>query len=339
MKTALLAVLFIPLLMPAAVSAQDQPKLKSAAAAPVSAQDAGKTRTFLFTYALTVKDLPRGKEASIWLPVPSDSAEQTVTIAAKKLPAKEQIGKDKQYGNQILFVKAKADAQGTVRAEIIYKVTRKEVVTKGDGTFLKPLAKERIDRFLEADKMVPVGGKGLSLIQDRKLPKDQFSAAKELYEVVNNHMKYSKEGKGWGRGDADWACDSKFGNCTDFHSLFIALARHEKIPSKFEIGFPIPTERGKGKVGGYHCWAWFLPDGRGWVPVDISEANRHPNLREYYFGNLTEDRVTFATGRDITLTPPQKGPALNFFVYPYVEVDGQLYETVDRAFAYEDVKQ
>ena len=70
-------------------------------------------------------------------------------------------------------------------------------------------------------------------------------------------MKYSKEGKGWGRGDSDWACDSKFGNCTDFHSLFISLARSQKIPAKFEIGFPLPDKRGAGDIPGYHCWAKF----------------------------------------------------------------------------------
>src|SRR6185369_7554919 len=119
-------------------------------------------------------------------------------------------------------------------------------------------------------------------------------------------------------------CESKFGNCTDFHSLFISLARGNKIPSKFEMGFSIPAKH-KGAIPGYHCWAWFMPNADGWIPVDISEANRFPDMKKYYFGNLTEDRVQFTTGRDITLDPPQSGPALNFFVYPYVEVDGQPY--------------
>jgi transglutaminase-like putative cysteine protease len=153
-------------------------------------------------------------------------------------------------------------------------------------------------------------------------------------------MEYKKEGKGWGRGDAEWACDSRFGNCTDFHSLFISLARSEKIPAKFEIGFPLPPQRGKGEIPGYHCWAWFLPDGKGWVPVDISEANRNPKMRDYYFGNLTENRVTFSTGRDINLLPAQDGPPLNYFIYPYVEVGGRPYpaDKVERQFSYEDVK-
>ena len=78
---------------------------------------------------------------------------------------------------------------------------------------------------------MPVDGKPLDLLKEnlkgKKLPGEQYAAAKVLYDVVNTHMKYSKEGKGWGQGDSVWACDSKFGNCTDFHSLFISMARQQ----------------------------------------------------------------------------------------------------------------
>jgi transglutaminase-like putative cysteine protease len=152
-------------------------------------------------------------------------------------------------------------------------------------------------------------------------------------------MKYSKHGIGWGQGDVVWVCDSKYGNCSDFHSLFISLTRAQKIPAKFEMGFPIPEKRGEGVVGGYHCWAWFLPDGKGWVPVDISEANREPKMKEYYFGNLTENRVTFTTGRDIELVPRQAAGPLNFFIYPYAEIDGRPHadDGIERSFTYQDV--
>jgi len=93
------------------------------------------------------------------------------------------------------------------------------------------------------------------------------------------------------------------------------------VPARFEIGFPLAPQRGHGSIGGYHCWAFFFSDEYGWVPVDISEADKHPELKDYYFGNLTEDRVTFSSGRDITLVPKQHAGPLNFFVYPYVEVD------------------
>src|SRR5947207_2846041 len=82
-----------------------------------------------------------------------------------------------------------------------------------------------------------------------------------------------------GQGDSVWACESKYGNCTDFHSLFISLARSQKIPAQFEIGFPIPEKRSAdemSEVPGYHCWAKFRPQGKGWIPVDISEASKNP---------------------------------------------------------------
>ena len=299
-----------------------------------------KSRHFEFTYAAVVKGLPPGKAARIWVPVPPSSSVQKVTMEKESinLPG-YKIGQEKLYGNRILYVEAKADAKGQIPLKISYQVQRYEVKTKGTALY-KPAPEERITRLLEPDAKVPLVGKPQSLLKDMKVAVDPTEAAKLFYDVVNRHMRYSKIGTGWGRGDAVWACDSKFGNCTDFHSLFISLARAHKIPAKFEIGFPLPPERGVGKVPGYHCWAWFLPEGKGWIPVDISEANRHPKLADYYFGNLTEDRVLFSTGRDIRLVPPQQGPPLNFFIYPYVEVDGKTYPqtNISNAFSFRDLQ-
>ncbi len=170
------------------------------------------------------------------------------------------------------------------------------------------------------------------------MPKNQLAAARVIYDVIDDDLKYGKDKPGWGNGDSVWACDSKTGNCTDFHSLFLSLARSRGIPAKFEIGFPLPDKRGAGDVPGYHCWAKFRPEGKGWVPVDISEANKHPEMRDYYFGNLTEDRVAFSTGRDLTLAPKQDGGPVNFLVYPYVEVDGKVWpqEKIEKKFSYQD---
>jgi len=300
-------------------------------------QAKGRSRTFLFTYAATVTDLKPGTKARIWLPLPPSSAEQDVTIESKDLPGEIKMGKDAEYGNQILYAELAAGKDGTIPLKIIYRVTRREVRgSKGEMTDDEKL----IARYLKADALVPVGGKSLELIKDRKVPENQVAAARVFYDAVNGHMRYSKEGTGWGRGDSDWACDSKFGNCTDFHSMFISLSRSRKIPAKFEIGFPLPAKRGRGDIPGYHCWAWFKPDGKGWTPVDISEANKAKDekMTDYYFGNLTEDRVAFSIGRDIELTPKQVGKPLNFFIYPYVEVDGKPYDKVQRKFSFEDVK-
>lgn len=295
-----------------------------------------RSRSFVFTYHVTITGLPARKGARIWMPVPPSNEEQDVQIGSKQLPAEGQTAREPKLGNQILYVRAEAGPDGTIPLEVTYRVTRREVKSS-----LQKLSKEpeQLALFLEPDAKVPISGKPLDLIKDRVLPKDHTAAARVLYDVVNSHMRYSKEGTGWGQGDAVWACQSGHGNCSDFHSLFISLARSQKIPAKFEIGFPLPPERGAGDIPGYHCWAKFHPRQNGWIPVDISEANKNPQLKNYYFGNLTEDRLTFSTGRDLDLVPKQDGPPLNFFVYPYVEVDHRPYaaEKVLKKFSYRDI--
>jgi transglutaminase-like putative cysteine protease len=295
-----------------------------------------RARTFRFTYAATVTGLPLGKDVRVWLPVPSSDQDQDVVIEARKLPAKDQIARESRYRNRILYLETKAPADGIVALALTYRVIRREVKADLEG---QPIDKENADRYLLPDARVPVGGKPLQLLQGKQLPADQLAAARVLYDLVNQHMRYDKTGTGWGRGDAVWACENGYGNCTDFHSLFISLARSNKIPAKFEIGFPLPPKRGSGLVAGYHCWAKFRPAGRAWIPVDISEANKNPRLRDYYFGSLTEDRVSFSSGRDLDLVPRQAGPPLNFFINPYVEVDGKAHppEKVTCHFSYSDL--
>jgi len=146
-------------------------------------------------------------------------------------------------------------------------------------------------------------------------------------------MKYDKSGSGWGRGDAVYACDVKTGNCTDFHALFIALARSAGIPARFAIGFTIPSQGTTGKIEGYHCWAEFRA-GDKWVPVDISEAAKAPKLADYYFGHHPANRLELSQGRWLEVQPPtQEGP-INFLVHPYVEVNGKVLKGTVGSYAF-----
>ncbi len=71
------------------------------------------------------------------------------------------------------------------------------------------------------------------------------------------------------------------------------------------------------------AWAWVHLEDRGWIPVDMSKADKHPELKEY-FGNLTADRVMFSVGRDLALTLTAMHGPLNFFVFPHVAMDGEM---------------
>jgi hypothetical protein len=291
----------------------------SAFCAPIPSGDAPlKSRTFYFTYAAKISGLSAGEPARVWVPVPSSGEDQRVERLSSELPGDPQTDRETNNGNQVLYFLANARADGAIVLSITYRITRREVAESPAHDLTDPP-----ERYLQPDRLVPIGGQPLTLLQGRTLPADQFQLAHLIYDVVDDHLQYRKDKPGWGRGDAVWACESGFGNCTDFHSLFISLARSEHLPAKFEIGFPIPEKRGSGQVVGYHCWAKVLVQGHGWIPVDISEANQHPSKRAYYFGHLDENRISFSTGRDLILVPAQARPPLNFFVYPYIEVAGK----------------
>lgn len=279
-----------------------------------------KTRNFEFNYATTISEMPPGAMAKVWFPVASDNTFQDVEMTQMQVPSVLHINVDRQFDNKIGFFEARVPESGQVKFSIRYRVNRHEASNDKQG-----LEETTRQRFLAASRMVPTDGKPTELLREKKLVSDPMELGGQLYEIVEQYMAYDKSKPGYGNGDVLWACNSKTGNCTDFHSLFISLARNQGLPARFEIGFPLPDDANEGSVKGYHCWAWFHTQ-NGWVPVDISEADKHPELKEYYFGRLTANRIAFSTGRDIELFPKSATKALNYFVYPHVEVDGVAVE-------------
>jgi transglutaminase-like putative cysteine protease len=298
---------------------------ENSAAAPVQSKatvgEKTPARMFDFNYGAKLLDVPKDASVKVWVPIAGTSAYQTVTLKEVDSPSEFEKNTEPKYNNEIGFFETKA-GEKPVEFNLVYNIVREEASIDDSET---TLTSEQKSQFLTANRLVPITGKPQELLTSIKIPEKTIDKGQALYDLVEQHMKYDKSNAGYGNGDAVWACDSKTGNCTDFHSLFISLARSQSIPARFEIGFPLPVDKTSGKIGGYHCWAWFHVDGKGWAPVDISEADKHPELKDFYFGKLTRDRVAFSSGRDITLVPEAKSEPLNYFVYPHVEVDGKLW--------------
>lgn len=300
---------------------------------------AQQSRHLTFHYAFTVKNLPANKKVRIWIPAAHSDAFQEVTVVSAKGDLPLRKTREAKYGNEILFAETK-NAAPELHFDIEYDVIRHERIALNPTVHLVPTGLTTKERQgdLQPDALVPITGIPADLATKVTTGKtDPLEKARAIYDYVFTTMKYDKTGTGWGHGDVLYACDAKKGNCTDFHSLFIAMARSQGIPARFEIGFPLPSDRHSGDIAGYHCWSDFYIDGKGWIPVDISEAWKHPEKRDYFFGSHDVNRVQFTMGRDLRLAPPQEGKPLNYFVYPYVEVDGQEYPNVSLAFSFADV--
>jgi transglutaminase-like putative cysteine protease len=304
---------------------------------------AQKERHFNFHYAFTVKNVSPGERMRVWIPLAHSDGFQDVKVASKSgdLPLKPV--RQPEHGNEVLYAETSKADKGEYKFSVDYDVVRREHVALVNGKPVSDAPPARVPRvelarFLEADRLVPVTGVPAQLAaEETKGATTPLEKARDIYEYVFRTMKYDKSGEGWGHGDTLWACDSKHGNCTDFHSVFISMARAEKIPARFEIGFPIPADKHSAEVPGYHCWAEFYLDLTGWVPVDISEAWKHQEKHDYFFGAHDVNRVQFTAGRDLRLAPAQEGAPLNYFIYPYVEIGGKEYPNVSIAFSFEDI--
>jgi transglutaminase-like putative cysteine protease len=301
--------------------------VKAALSAPSETSPA--TRMFRFTYVASIPALPAdAKTSRIWIPLPQSDQYQTIRDLKIESALRYTQHRDPEYGNEYLYLEVPApEVTQPADVRVSFEATRHEHRVALDAHTVAATSRFKpsdVQRFLQPDRLVPLQGTIAELsAQETHGLQEPLAKARAIYNYVLATMRYDKSGTGWGNGDAIWACTAKRGNCTDFHSLFIGMMRAAGIPARFEIGFPLPTDQHDGSVPGYHCWAEFYVAPYGWIPVDASEAWKHPDKKDYFFGAHDDNRVQFTLGRDIRLEPPQQGGPLNYFIYPYAELDGK----------------
>ena len=267
---------------------------------------------FEFIYRVTLPEMI--DTARMWIPMPTTDSFQTVEVKSIKVPGQQEVLHELEHGNSVLFLTLGPEDSGKI-IELRFGIRRLEKrAYEGE--------KPSMGQYLEPERLVPANEKFRSIAEKVvEGKKGNLVRARALYDHVIDRMRYMKFGSGWGKGDAVYACDVRTGNCTDFHSYFIALSRAVGIPARFAIGAAIPSERNEGGIDGYHCWAEFYTDGRWW-PVDISEGDKCSSLSTYYFGHHPANRIELSRERDLVVEPgPASGP-INFLAYPVLEVNG-----------------
>jgi transglutaminase-like putative cysteine protease len=316
--------LVFPLLRPATVSAEPVP---------------GSQRTIAFAYDVRVAPIEAGRgPVHVFVPLARSTPRQQVVSEEieASIPGKVEI--EERYGNRYWHgTLAKSDGR-PIEVTVATRVIR-SFGSRGSSTGESAPEQAELDLFLRPNERVIVGDELLDPIlvevRERSSSREPRQLARATYDWVVDNVEYKKIGDGWGNGDTHWACTERYGNCTDFHALFISLARTQGIPARFEIGFPIADGRSEGEVGGYHCWVEFYTPETGWFPIDASEAFKHPEKREFFYGTHPTDRIHFTTGRDLRLGAAHAGGSLNYFIYPLVEVAGEPWKgEIDKKFTF-----
>ncbi|MDD7365597.1 MAG: transglutaminase-like domain-containing protein [Atopobiaceae bacterium] len=245
----------------------------------------------------------------------------------------------------MLYVEWGADADPATRTcTLAFHASREECV--------RPDLKESgdvpddIKPYLEGSTLVPVNQQVVDaakqIVGDKTTVLDK---ARAIYDWIVANMNRDENVKGCGQGDVCALLSTRSGKCTDINSVFVGLCRAVDVPARELFGVRM---NGDDVTGGQHCWAEFYLPGTGWVsadPADVLKAvlknkwtkdqQETKDKAEYYWGGLDSQRVQLSFGREVTLSPAQDGPALNYFGYPYAEVDGDALDYYDpKSFVY-----
>ncbi|MEK7743198.1 MAG: transglutaminase domain-containing protein [Elusimicrobiota bacterium] len=260
-----------------------------------------------------------GGELRVWMPIPRSNPEQRVELLGVESPIPWRRTREKEFGNELLYFEARRPGAAVLRAR--YRITRTEQAPAAEAQ--PPLSRKERELFTTPRGLAVVDEEVRRLAREAgRGSQDPLESGRRLYDAVLSLMSYDKSEPGWGEGDTRRACRVGKGNCTDFHSLFLSLAMARGLPARFLMGVPVSDSPAQELGRDYHCWAEFYAAPLGWVPVDISQAWK-TGKKESFFGSLDDRRILFTVGRGLLLEPAQRGPRLNYFAYPHVEIDGR----------------
>lgn len=296
-------------------------------------------------FELNLKAPENSKDVRIWIPYPVSDENQNVShVKIEGNYTSSGVQKEKAFGNSILYAEWKNPGRERILT-YTFTVERKEVVRKQHF----PQRETALDRklfepYLVPTSLGPTSGKVKKLAETITEKETTILAkSRAIYDWIVDNMYRDPNIKGCGFGRVEQLLISLGGKCGDISSVYVALARSAGIPSREIFGIRIPMGKEGDMTKSQHCWAEFYVPGYGWVPVDPADVRKamlekklqlgqEKEVREYYFGAVDKQRIAYGTGRDLILDPPQKGEPLNYFMYPYAEVDGK---TIDDLFGFD----
>ncbi len=289
------------------------------------------------------------EQTRLWLPYPVSDRHQLISdLRIVGDYAAFEVTTDRQHGTPILYAEWPKEAKSR-KLSLSFNVQRDEVLRRDLPAQETPWDRSDYAEYLGATRLGPVDGAVQKLAEKITRGKSSVLAkSRAIYDWVCDNMYRDPATVGCGKGDVCFLLQKPGGKCTDISSVFVALSRAAGVPAREIFGVRLGKKAEEDITGWQHCWAEFYLPGTGWVPVDPADVRKMmlveklaeddpkaKEYREYFWGGLDPYRFRVAVGRDLMLNPPQAGPPLNTFGYPYAEVGGTPLDWYDaKSFSY-----
>lgn len=284
-------------------------------------------------------------DAELWIPYPVSDQDQNITdVKISGTYATSAVYADSTYSTPMLYARwEKGSPNRTLTFS--FKADRKEVIRRDFPPKETEWDPADYSHYLKATKYGPVDGEvWLTAAKITAGKQTVLEKAKAIYDWTCENTYRDPKTKGCGSGDVCSLLKNPGGKCADIHSVFVALARAAGVPAREVFGIRMGKKEREDVTTWQHCWAEFYLPGYGWVPVDAADVRKAmltENLkledaktaqyRAYFWGGIDPYRVKLSTGRDLTLNPPQPGGTVNYLMYPYARVGGNVLDWLDPA--------
>lgn len=321
-----------------------------AAFAPAtSAQAADKAGTITYEFDLASAD--GAKNVNLWIPLPVSDANQD--IGEPKIEGNyktQEIVDDAATKTKYIHAAWENPAE---RPKLTFSFHVNSHYGKGpDLVDRGESVPADIEPYLKASQYIPCLDP--MIVEDAKEAaaeaKTVLEKARGVYDWTIAHTFRNPDVKGCGLGRAiETLTKAKGGGkCADISSVFVTVLRAAGVPSRDVFGLRIKGETGEVS-GDFHCWSEFYLPGTGWVqadPADVRKAMLVDNLvldepetkksTEFFWNGDDLFRIALNRGdRGLVFQPPQAGEPLEYFMYPFGQVDGKNLDYFDpKAFGY-----
>lgn len=294
------------------------------------------------TIEVTVSAPAGNSDTKVWLPLPvSDDFQKIENVKVEGNYTKRGNYKEEVTGNNIIYAEwvKPSDDQRRITLSFAATARKRSNMVKVDK---EPKLPKKIKPYLGETAFIPTGG-AVKKIADEVSTGKKGIAEKALavYNWVVDNTFRDPDVKGCGVGDVDQMLAKRGGKCVDISSVYVSIARASGVPAREVFGVRLGRDEGVSDMTkGHHCWAEYYVPGAGWVPTDPADVRKYilekklendpaeaAKYRAYYSNAVDPYRIVVATGgRGYFLNPKQKAGPLNYFMYPYAEVDGKALE-------------
>ncbi len=286
-----------------------------------------ESRTYRIRQTVELADVPASaKEATLWVPIPADGPWQhIVDRRVVQAPSGWTLVHQPATG---------ADMVVAVETTLIRESPVVDLTATTAGETQAPLFSQELSTnapLMAPDaKMAEIAAKACTGASD---PRQKVVRLLDAVADAADHYSKDPTKPKCGRGAAEDCMKNGGGCCTDLHSLFIAMARSQGIPTRLQFGYRLKADKeGTDYDPSYRCWVEYFLPGSGWVPTDLVVADAgEPSARAENYGRLDARRVWLWQGRGFDLAPKQAGGAIQTMLCGWAQIDGVAVDVLPAA--------